>query len=171
MYLALLSNLTIFSRTSSVIACFSINQGAISALTSSGIFERRLVFRFIITQVLFHVLHIPISIIKRYKSLIVHEISLKHLVLHTWLHEQKHGLWLHFGLTSLAAYHSSLMLQPKCQFPILPPFILYTYNLSVLVVNLSNNFKVGQLMILKMEKNPMISIFVCLIFGLVSFRN
>jgi hypothetical protein len=54
-YFALLSNLEIFSGTSSWIACFSINQGEISAMTSSGIFERRLVFWFIITQVLFQV--------------------------------------------------------------------------------------------------------------------
>ena len=40
-YLALLSNLTIFSGQSSLIACLSMNQGDISALTSSGIFERR----------------------------------------------------------------------------------------------------------------------------------
>lgn len=54
-YLALLSNLAIFSRQSSLIACLSMNQGDISALTSSGIFERRLVSWFIITQVLFHI--------------------------------------------------------------------------------------------------------------------
>jgi hypothetical protein len=56
LYLALLSNLMIFSGHSSLIACFSMNQGDISALTSSGIFESRLVCWFIITQVLFHVL-------------------------------------------------------------------------------------------------------------------
>lgn len=52
-YLALSSNLTILSGASSLIACFSINQGAISSLTSSGIFDSRLVCSFIITQVLF----------------------------------------------------------------------------------------------------------------------
>ena len=54
-FLALLSNLTIFSGQSFLIACLSMNQGDISALTSSGIFERRLVSWFIITQVLFHI--------------------------------------------------------------------------------------------------------------------
>ena len=54
-YFALLSNFEIFSGTSSWIACFSITQGEISALTSSGIFERRLLFSFIITQVLFEI--------------------------------------------------------------------------------------------------------------------
>ena len=56
-YFALSLNLTIFSGTSFLIACFSINQGEISSLTSSDIFESRLVCSFIITQVLlFHVL-------------------------------------------------------------------------------------------------------------------
>lgn len=55
LYFALLSNFSIFSGESSLIACFSINHGEISALTSSGIFESRLVCWFIITHVLFHI--------------------------------------------------------------------------------------------------------------------
>lgn len=43
----------------------------------------------------------------------------------TWLPEQKLGLWLGFGLTSHASYHSSLMLLPKCQFPVPLPCIFY----------------------------------------------
>ena len=51
-YFALSSNFSIFSGMSSLIACCSMNHGEISALTSSGIFDRRLVCWFIITHVL-----------------------------------------------------------------------------------------------------------------------
>lgn len=54
MYFTVLSSFLIVSGVFSWIAFFSINQGEISALTSSGILERRLVFWFIITQVLSH---------------------------------------------------------------------------------------------------------------------
>lgn len=42
-YFALSFNFSIFSGVSSLMACFIINQGEISALTSSGIFESLLV--------------------------------------------------------------------------------------------------------------------------------
>jgi hypothetical protein len=54
MYFASSSNLTIFSRASSYISCFCMNQGVSPPLTSSGILERHLVLRFIITHVLFY---------------------------------------------------------------------------------------------------------------------
>ena len=51
-YLALLSSLMIFSAPSSSMACRSMNHGAISPRTSSGIFDSLLVTLFIITHVL-----------------------------------------------------------------------------------------------------------------------
>lgn len=51
-YLAVSSNFCILVGFSSLMACLLMNHGEISALTSSGIFDRRLVCWFIITHVL-----------------------------------------------------------------------------------------------------------------------
>lgn len=118
-YRALSSNLPIFSGESSLMASFLMNQGEISALTSSGIFDRRRVFLFIITHVLRLVSMKTHQ--RNFKNNEMYPIRMQGLI--TLLLERKQCQWCGFWFPNLVAFHFFLTLQPMCRFPVSLPYI------------------------------------------------